>query len=327
MILIFTDKQDQSTVRVCKWLCAMEVPYKLVYPDSGFDLVEISINDKKVEVVVLLDGQEFSLDDIFGLWYRRGQLPYYFNADKYHDKEVERAVKHDFRVLYEYVLHRLNSLPSINKVNKGDCNKFIALDVAIASGLTVPNTVVTPDINRLDIFYSQNSPCITKAISEIPRMIINDNYCSHGTILLEQKPSEIWEGNELGQSLLQNAIEKDFELRVFHLLGENHSMAIFSKYSEKTKVDSRDFDYGENLIPLVPYELPKGLNSKINVFMEKMGLNTGSLDFIVTPSGEFVFLEVNPIGQYAYMTFFCNYDIDKLIATKLKSFYDQRDIR
>ena len=51
--------------------------------------------------------------------------------------------------------------------------------------------------------------------------------------------------------------------------------------------------------------------------MERTGLITGSLDFILTPSGEYVFLEVNPSGQYDMISKPCNYHLDKAIATFL----------
>jgi D-alanine-D-alanine ligase-like ATP-grasp enzyme len=35
--------------------------------------------------------------------------------------------------------------------------------------------------------------------------------------------------------------------------------------------------------------------------MQRMNLCFGSLDFIVTPEGEHVFLEVNPVGQFGWI--------------------------
>ena len=36
--------------------------------------------------------------------------------------------------------------------------------------------------------------------------------------------------------------------------------------------------------------------------MEALGLNYGALDFIVTPDGRHVFLEVNPAGEFMWLT-------------------------
>ncbi|MDR3047884.1 MAG: hypothetical protein LBU51_09825, partial [Bacteroidales bacterium] len=56
----------------------------------------------------------------------------------------------------------------------------------------------------------------------------------------------------------------------------------------------------------------------IDMFMQNMNLQTGSLDFILTPAGDYIFLEVNPCGQYDVFNS-CNVYPDKLIAEHLIS--------
>ena len=51
--------------------------------------------------------------------------------------------------------------------------------------------------------------------------------------------------------------------------------------------------------------------------MDKLGLNTGSIDLILTPSNDYVFLEVNPSGQYGMIEASCFYGLDKLISKEL----------
>jgi hypothetical protein len=48
-----------------------------------------------------------------------------------------------------------------------------------------------------------------------------------------------------------------------------------------------------------------------------MNLNTGSIDLICTKSGEYVFLEVNPVGQFSMVSFPCNYYLEEKIADLL----------
>ena len=49
-----------------------------------------------------------------------------------------------------------------------------------------------------------------------------------------------------------------------------------------------------------------------------MGINTGSIDLIYSLSNEYVFLEVNPQGQFDWLSKNCNYYIEKDIAELLK---------
>jgi glutathione synthase/RimK-type ligase-like ATP-grasp enzyme len=50
-----------------------------------------------------------------------------------------------------------------------------------------------------------------------------------------------------------------------------------------------------------PIELPDEVESKVHELMNTFGLIYGALDFIVTPEGRFVFLEINPAGQYMWV--------------------------
>ncbi len=51
--------------------------------------------------------------------------------------------------------------------------------------------------------------------------------------------------------------------------------------------------------------------------MDKIGLNCGSLDFIVDINDKFYFLEVNPTGQFGMVDFPCNYNLHKIVAEQL----------
>ena len=51
--------------------------------------------------------------------------------------------------------------------------------------------------------------------------------------------------------------------------------------------------------------------------MNKLDLISGSLDFILDIEGDFVFLEVNPVGQFGMVDFPCNYGLHRKIAEYL----------
>lgn len=93
-------------------------------------------------------------------------------------------------------------------------------------------------------------------------------------------------------------------------------MAIFSQQSEQTKIDFRKYD------PVkpnrcTPYKLPAEIENKIDRLMRRIKINSGSIDMIYSPNGQYYFLEVNPIGQFGMTSFPCNYPIEKRIAQYL----------
>ncbi|MBM6497958.1 hypothetical protein H9X54_001390 [Flavobacterium macrobrachii] len=117
-------------------------------------------------------------------------------------------------------------------------------------------------------------------------------------------------------SLLQEYIQKKYELRIFFLNDKLYSMAIFSQESEQTKIDYRNYQK-EKPNRRVPYKLPIEIEEKLIFFMRKIELNSGSIDMIVTYSNEYYFLEVNPVGQFGALSYNCNYNIENLIADYL----------
>ena len=57
--------------------------------------------------------------------------------------------------------------------------------------------------------------------------------------------------------------------------------------------------------------------------MNRLELRTGSIDLIYTTDGQYIFLEVNPAGQYGYNSDVTNYMLDKKLAESLL-FKDER---
>jgi D-alanine-D-alanine ligase-like ATP-grasp enzyme len=51
--------------------------------------------------------------------------------------------------------------------------------------------------------------------------------------------------------------------------------------------------------------------------MKDLDLESGSIDMVFTQDGEFVFLEVNPIGQFGMTSYPCNYFLEKIIAKRI----------
>nr|BFF38227.1 hypothetical protein BACY1_00320 [Tenacibaculum mesophilum] len=121
---------------------------------------------------------------------------------------------------------------------------------------------------------------------------------------------------EFFPSLVMEKIEKDLEIRTFYLDGNFYSMAIFSQSSKQTMVDFRKHN-DKKPNKTEPYKLPKTIEEKLEKLFNKLGLNCGSVDLIVDTKGDFVFLEINPVGQYGMVSIPCNYNLDKIIAKYL----------
>jgi D-alanine-D-alanine ligase-like ATP-grasp enzyme len=95
-------------------------------------------------------------------------------------------------------------------------------------------------------------------------------------------------------------------------------MAVCSQNHEQTKTDFRKYlsaDKGINRY--ISFQLPDYIEIKLTKLMVGLGLETGSIDLILTNNGQFIFLEVNPVGQFGMTSAPCNYHIEKDIAQQL----------
>jgi len=67
----------------------------------------------------------------------------------------------------------------------------------------------------------------------------------------------------------------------------------------------------------IPYQLPESVEQSIKQFMKSKNLNCGSLDFMYGTDDNYYFLEVNPVGQFGWVSTNCNYYLEKRIAERL----------
>ena len=75
-------------------------------------------------------------------------------------------------------------------------------------------------------------------------------------------------------------------------------MTISSQDLDTTKVDWR----GENMLPYGQYRpLPEEVVKQVQLLLAELDVVFATVDLIVTPEGEHIFLEVNPGGQFMWM--------------------------
>jgi glutathione synthase/RimK-type ligase-like ATP-grasp enzyme len=81
----------------------------------------------------------------------------------------------------------------------------------------------------------------------------------------------------------------------------------------QTKVDFRNYNHVKPN-RTVPFKLPADIAARISRLMAALELETGSLDLVKTTDGRYVFLEVNPVGQFGMVSIPCNYHLEQRVA-------------
>jgi glutathione synthase/RimK-type ligase-like ATP-grasp enzyme len=104
----------------------------------------------------------------------------------------------------------------------------------------------------------------------------------------------------LAPTILQPYVEKAYELRCV-VIGERIFAAkLNSQANEVTRKDWRAADLETELEHDV-YELPGHVEAALRRLMRSFEINFASIDMIVTPDDEFVFLDLNPNGQWLWL--------------------------
>lgn len=197
-----------------------------------------------------------------------------------------------------------------------------ALLDADSVGLTIPCSIVTTQKTDALRFYATHSNIITKSFDNIfsYRDNANKTTLNQYTYLLSR--ADLMALPEtFPPTLFQEYIEKEYEIRVFVLLDEVYAIAVFSQQQSNTQIDMRNYNM-DNMNRYVPVQLPVNITDSILKFMDKCGLNTGSIDLIRAKNGRYYFLEINPIGQFGYVSDACNYNLEYIIAKKLIAAYE-----
>lgn len=223
----------------------------------------------------------------------------------------------DYHVLRNYIIYKLSKKPFIsNPLRLSQVNKLIGLTEAKKIGLQVPETILCNNKEHLREFLFKKRKIITKDIENSAFVKVgNYHYSNFTNVIDDNNINEV--PNSFSISAFQEHIEKSYELRIFYFFGKVYSMAIFSQNDPKTTVDFRRYNMSKPN-RTTPYNLPAEIEIKIINLMKRLKLETGSIDLIRTTIGNYVFLEVNPVGQFMMVSRPCNYRLEQKIAKKLK---------
>lgn len=317
--IIVSSSTDMTTKYVSEWLYFLNNNLKVITENDAVHIDSVKVGE--ISEFNLKIGEDIiNKDEINFVFFRSGaislnklsgfysgyenimntsdQLKYYLTTYDLAQKEIISWFFHDqFK---------------LGKNNSSRINKIIVLEIARKSGLKIPETIVTRCKSELYDFAIKHKELITKSIDINCNIEIKDDFFMQYTSAVNIKDIESFP-DVFALTLFQQLIKKSFELRIFYLNGKMYSSAIMSQMSSKTKIDYRNYD---DTIPnrVVPFNLPVEIEKKIINMMNMLKLETGSIDIMVTDNGEYVFLEVNPNGQFLGISVKCNYYLDREIA-------------
>lgn len=268
--------------------------------DLGGATFNVSPNQDQVELL-LANGRILKKSEIHAGYLRRIMAPTSIpNVDPDYLAFCQREIQ---TIVFSlpYVLDSAKWLNSTYERMRAS-NKLHQLFIAGSAGLVIPDTLFSNDVQAI----RSKSRCWGKSLFKAIDLPIGNTQDRSNTVV-EIDPFCFTDIGEIPDAedriktcpgQYQSYIDKEYELRI-HIIGKKViAVKIDSQSNARAKIDWRSQSYQ---LTYERYNLPSDLGAVILKFMSMMGLNLGVIDMIVTPSGEYVFLEVNPDGNWLWI--------------------------
>ena len=260
------------------------------------------------------NGQSIRTEQVQAVWMRRVWQPE-FNQEL--DPQYQQACAKESMATLEGFWDSLKQarwVDDLERVNAAH-NKLRQLRVASEVGFAIPRTLVTNKASSAREFFQQvEGKMVSKLLTALSRSM---EYTSFFVYTNRVKAEDLQDAESLRYCpmVFQEQISKQQELRVVYVNGNVFVGALNASVYGESTVDWRR--PGVEVGAWEHHQLPEELVSRIDTFMGKFGLLYGALDFILTPSGEYVFLEVNPMGEWGMLEKELDLPISNAIADAL----------
>lgn len=247
------------------------------------------------------DGGVIDLSRVATVWRRRGEYPR-IDTDVIHPDD--RKFAHLEAEAGANGLRDVSALVTgavwINSRHSAAMaqNKPYQLAQAVQNGFSIPKTLISNAPAEVRAFcrslpnaaiYKPLTPAVWEDEGEVLAYFVDE--LEDGTL----SDSQILRATP---GIYQEKVEKAFELRVTVMDRFVHAIKIDSQALAAAQTDWRQHI---NDLKVDRFRLPVEVEGTLLAFMACMNLRFGAIDLIVTPDGDYVFLEVNEMGQFLWI--------------------------
>lgn len=240
--------------------------------------------------------REVTLEGIRSVWYRN---PSGFRFPPAMSGTERQHAQHEAKLGFGGVLSALPVRWINHPSRHADAGyKPRQLVAAARAGLCVAPTLVTNNAAAVRRFAARSGPG-----GVVTKMFGASAICEQGgrrvalTQRLTDSDLDDLRGIELTAHIVQRWATKREECRVI-VIGPHVFAVIIRAHSQAAYIDWRA-DY--NALSFEQISLPTDLEHGIRAVMRDLGLVYGAFDFVITPEAEWIFLEVNPGGQFGFL--------------------------
>ena len=295
VVLLVTASYDLAPEYVILALERRGVPYFRLDTDRFPSEIRVSFDPHGD--ITITDGElSVAGKDIKSVWYRRSVAP---NLSTSLDPGAREFCERETRA---FLGGTLAALPTRRWLSSSQAiwyaeHKPCQLAMAVRLGFTLPQTIVTNDQLVVQDF-AQKVQLVAKAVSS-GYITGSDGNQAIFTSALHQSDLDDLGGLALAPVIFQEQVEKSSDVRVTVVGNEVFAAEILSQDRASSKVDWRATD--DPNLEHREHELPPSLARRCRQLVSQLGLSFGAIDLALTPSGAYVFFEINPNGEWLWL--------------------------
>ena len=321
MILIISYEGDPHAVVVKEKLGAMREEVLLLdyaeYP-ANWQISASLDRDGKTEITFELPDRKFLGSAVRSVWYRRAKDP--GARLRYQSSALAGYIQREAKTFLRSLPHLLKAFwVSHPEAIERASLKPLQLSVASLLGFRIPATMVgnaPAGITSL-LGKTYGADIVTKAV-DMPYVAIDSAVQSQNLILYTSRLSatELVANVERTRNcpiIVQELIEKECDVRVT-VVGTQVFAAAIVRETDDGRVDWRHYDLPNRY---ERHTLPQEIAQRCVASVKELGLAFGCIDLGYTKSGEYVFFEINPSGQWLPSEIFAGVLISDTLAEML----------
>ena len=271
--------------------------------------------DERASHIYTDESEQISAAEVHAVWARKLWSPRM--ADDLDERYRSMCVRESAAALEGFLdaLHDARWVNNLQRQSSAE-NKQRQLRLAACAGLRVPRTLVTNDAAEARRFFSETEgQTVTKLLRPLTTSMDATGQPFVYTNRLFEEDLAGAESLRHSPMVFQELVPKACELRVAWVAGEAFVGALNASGTSRGQIDWRLAAPGE--CRWQEAQLPTEVLNGLEALMSELGLVFGAIDLIVTPSGEHVFLEVNPSGEWGMLERDLGLPISEAIAAAL----------
>lgn len=313
-VLIISDETDAHADSVVLELNARGASvFRLHTADYPSELqLSVEVRDGQLRGWIESPHRSLEIGEVCAAWYRRPGEPRASaeldpTAVEYTRTQARRAL---------WMLYSCLDVHWVGNPFKLRLAEIKALQLRIARevGLATPPTLISNHPDMIDRFVrGLRGDCAVKPL-DVVGVAAPDGYRFPLTTKLPK--SRELTGARLAPTMYQQYMEKKSELRVVVVGHEMFCAEIVPSVEDEGRFDWRATESRY----LVGPTLPDGVRHSLLALLERFGLNFASIDMILTPDDQFVFLELNPNGQWLWLEHMLGFPLSARMADLLTLF-------